>query len=133
MRLKDRLEMSWTRSKFVLEIFWIKFLIRMLLYGELISLGEGVPEQEEEFLYASKMTFTGSESWLGKTENKFLSLETQYLILIKVLLLALKNSLKVLLWPANVSVWFFRILGGGMRAVLQKNFSWCLLVISHSL
>lgn len=76
LRLKDRLEMSWTRSKFVLEIFWIKFLIRMLLYGELISLGEGVPEQEEEFLYASKMTFTGSESWLGKTENKFLSLET---------------------------------------------------------
>lgn len=76
LRLKDRLEMSWTRPKFVLEIFWIKFLIRMLLYGELISLGEGVLEQEEEFLYASKMTFTGSESWLGKTENKFLSLET---------------------------------------------------------
>lgn len=48
----------------------------MLLYCELIFLGEGVLEQLQEFLYASKIAFTASESCLGKTENKFLSLET---------------------------------------------------------
>lgn len=76
LRLKDRLEVSWTQSKFVLEIFYVKFLITVLPYGQLIFLGEGVPERQQEHLYASKIIFTPGESCLGKTENKFLSLET---------------------------------------------------------
>lgn len=75
----------------------------MLLHGELIFLGEGVPEQQQKFLYAIKITFTVSESCLEKqTINPYLW--TPNLILMKVLLLVLNRTLKVILWSADVSV-----------------------------
>lgn len=38
----------------------------MGLYGELVFLGKDVPEQQQGILYASKLIFTASDSWLGK-------------------------------------------------------------------